>query len=107
MSLWVREVSGLGKRLSAGRCRIRRDLLPLVSLPARPDRYPSLQASIDLLRGELGEHMYGRDVLLPALLDVLLVHLIRACLLERMRACPGPRSPAGSPPWSGSHRSPI
>ncbi|MDH6623860.1 AraC-like DNA-binding protein [Streptomyces sp. LBL] len=59
------------------------NLPDLVSLPARADRYPSLQASIDLLRSELGEQMYGRDLVLPALLDVLLVHLIRACLIER------------------------
>ncbi|MER5556825.1 AraC family transcriptional regulator [Streptomyces sp. NPDC002793] len=58
------------------------NLPDLVSLPAREGRYPSLQASIDLLRGELGEEMYGRDLVLPALLDVLLVHLIRACLIE-------------------------
>ncbi|WNZ06374.1 AraC family transcriptional regulator [Streptomyces sp. 11x1] len=60
------------------------NLPDLVSLPARADRYPSLQASIDLLRSELGEQMYGRDLVLPALLDVLLVHLIRACLIERV-----------------------
>jgi AraC-like DNA-binding protein len=59
------------------------DLADLVGLPARPDRYRGLQASIDLLLGELGEPMHGRDLVLPALLDVLLVHLIRACLAER------------------------
>ncbi|WP_435172135.1 cupin domain-containing protein [Actinacidiphila sp. bgisy145] len=59
------------------------DLPDLVSLPARPDRYQGLQASIDLLLGELGEPMHGRDLVLPALLEVLLVHLIRACLIER------------------------
>lgn len=59
------------------------DLPDLVSLPARADRYPSLQVSVDLLRSELGEQTYGRDLVLPALLDVLLVHLIRACLIER------------------------
>jgi AraC-like DNA-binding protein len=59
------------------------DLADLVSLPAHEDRYPGLQASIDLLRGELDERMHGRDVVLPALLEVLLVHLIRACLRER------------------------
>lgn len=59
------------------------DLADLVSLPARPDRYPGLQASIDLLLSELGEPMHGRDLVLPALLEVLLVHLIRACLIAR------------------------
>jgi AraC-like DNA-binding protein len=59
------------------------DLPDLVSLPARADRYPALQASIDLLRGELGEQLYGGDLVLPALLDVLFVHLIRACLVAR------------------------
>ncbi|WP_411100716.1 cupin domain-containing protein [Streptomyces sp. x-45] len=59
------------------------DLADLVSLPAGPDRYPGLQASIDLLLSELGEHMHGRDLVLPALLEVLLVHLVRACLIER------------------------
>jgi AraC-like DNA-binding protein len=58
------------------------NLPELVSLPARADRYPSLQASIELLRSELGEQMYGRDLVLPALLDVLLVHVVRACLAE-------------------------
>ncbi|MGX1255428.1 hypothetical protein RKD48_007939 [Streptomyces ambofaciens] len=53
------------------------DLADLVSLPAGPDRYPGLQASIDLLLSELGEHMHGRDLVLPALLEVLLVHLVR------------------------------
>ncbi len=59
------------------------DLPDLVSMPTHPGRYPALQASIDLLRGELGEELHGRDLVLPALLDLLLVHLIRACLLER------------------------
>ncbi|WP_052397093.1 AraC family transcriptional regulator [Streptomyces sp. NRRL F-5123] len=59
------------------------DLAGLVSLPARPERYAGLQASIDLLLSELGEQMHGRDVVLPALLEVLLVHLIRACLIGR------------------------
>lgn len=59
------------------------DLPEVVSLPARADRYPGLQASIDLLLSELDEPMHGRDVVLPALLEVLLVHLIRACLIER------------------------
>jgi AraC-like DNA-binding protein len=59
------------------------DLPDLVSLPARPDRYQGLQASIDLVLGELGEPMHGRDLVLPALLEVLLVHLVRACLIER------------------------
>jgi AraC-like DNA-binding protein len=59
------------------------DLPDLVSLPARADRYPGLQASIDLVLSELGEEMHGRDLVLPALLEVLLVHLIRACLIER------------------------
>jgi AraC-like DNA-binding protein len=60
-----------------------RDLPDLVSLPAGAGRYPSLQASIELVRSELDEQMYGKDVVLPALLDVLLVYLIRACLAER------------------------
>ncbi|GAA2513610.1 AraC family transcriptional regulator [Winogradskya humida] len=64
------------------------DLPPVVSSPARAERYPGLQASIELMRGELGEEMYGRDVVLPALLDVLLVHLIRAGLMEHA----GPRT---------------
>ena len=59
------------------------DLPDLVSLPARADRYPGLQASIDLVLSELGEQLHGRDLVLPALLEVLLVHLIRACLIER------------------------
>lgn len=59
------------------------DLPDVVSLPARDDRYPGLQASIDLLRGELDDERHGRDVALPALLDLLLVHLMRACLGQR------------------------
>lgn len=59
------------------------DLADLVRLPARVDRHPGLQASIDLVLSELGEQMHGRDLVLPALVDVLLVHLIRACLRER------------------------
>ncbi|GAA2710025.1 AraC family transcriptional regulator [Actinoplanes palleronii] len=62
------------------------DLPDLVGLPSRPDRYPNLHASIELVRGELDEQMYGRDVVLPALLDVLLVYLIRACLSERAQS---------------------
>ncbi|GLY31518.1 AraC family transcriptional regulator [Kineosporia sp. NBRC 101731] len=59
------------------------DLPDLVVLFARAGRFPSLRASIDLARSELDEEMYGRDLVLPALLDVLLVQLIRACLSER------------------------
>lgn len=60
-----------------------RDLADSVSLPARADRYPGLQASIDLLLSELDERMHGTELVLPALLEVLLVYLIRACLIER------------------------
>lgn len=55
----------------------------LPELVALPDRHPGLRASIGLLRGELDGDAYGRDLVLPALLDVLLIHLIRACLAER------------------------
>ncbi|WP_250008079.1 AraC family transcriptional regulator [Actinoplanes sp. M2I2] len=59
------------------------DLPDVVSLPARADRYPALQASIDLLRHELAEQSPGQDAVLPALLDVLLVQLIRAWFTAR------------------------
>ncbi|GLY97286.1 AraC family transcriptional regulator [Actinoplanes sp. NBRC 103695] len=59
------------------------DLPDVVSLPAGPDRYPGLQASIDLLRTELTEQSPGKDAVLPALLDVLLVQLIRAWFSTR------------------------
>lgn len=55
----------------------------VVLLRAGGDRYPGLQASIELLRDELEEEMHGRGLALPALLEVLFVHLIRACLIER------------------------
>ncbi|MDQ1037047.1 AraC-like DNA-binding protein [Streptomyces sp. V3I8] len=58
------------------------NLPALVRLLAGADRHRGLQASIDLVRGELDEQMYGRDLALPALLDVLLVHLVRACLAD-------------------------
>lgn len=58
------------------------DLPELVSLRVETSRYPSLQTLIDLVRSELDEQMHGKDVVLPALLDVLLVYLIRACLAE-------------------------
>ncbi|HWO64042.1 MAG TPA: AraC family transcriptional regulator [Umezawaea sp.] len=59
------------------------DLPDVVDLPARSDRYPGLTSSIALLRDELLGQEPGKDVLLPALLDVLLVHLIRAWFTER------------------------
>ncbi|WP_045744870.1 AraC family transcriptional regulator [Actinoplanes rectilineatus] len=59
------------------------DLPDLVHLPMNADRHPGLQASIDLARSEFDGNMYGKDLALPALLDVILIHLIRACLAER------------------------
>ncbi|GAB7051250.1 AraC family transcriptional regulator [Catenuloplanes indicus] len=58
------------------------DLPGLVTLPANPERYPALHTSAGLLRDELGAHAYGRDVVVPALLDVVFVHLIRASVSE-------------------------
>ncbi|WP_330275962.1 AraC family transcriptional regulator [Lentzea sp. NBC_00516] len=59
------------------------DLPELVHLPAHAGRYAGLESSIALLRNELTEQEPGKDVLVPALLDVLLVHLIRAWFTER------------------------
>ncbi|MTD55743.1 AraC family transcriptional regulator [Amycolatopsis pithecellobii] len=59
------------------------DLPELIHLPARADRYAGLESSITLLRDELADSEPGKDVLVPALLDVLLVHLIRAWFTER------------------------
>ena len=56
----------------------------LVHLSARAGRHANLQSSISLLRDELDGSAPGRDVVLPALLDVLLVHLIRAWFTERV-----------------------
>jgi AraC-like DNA-binding protein len=59
------------------------DLADVVELSAGADRYPGLRASIELVRIELDDRMYGKDVVLPALFDVLWVYLIRACLTDR------------------------
>ncbi|MFG1926877.1 AraC family transcriptional regulator [Cryptosporangium sp. NPDC048952] len=62
----------------------RRVALPdLVCLPARADTGPDLPATIDLLSSELSARTPGRDLVLPAMLDVLFVQLIRAWFTER------------------------
>src|SRR5689334_7206609 len=59
------------------------ELPGLVGLRTGSGGPPELRASIDLLGGELGRQAYGRDVVVPALLDVVLVHLVRAGISER------------------------
>jgi AraC-like DNA-binding protein len=56
---------------------------PVVHLPARLDRHPSLRAAVDLLAGEVGRPRPGAGAIVPALLDALLLYILRAWFEER------------------------
>jgi AraC-like DNA-binding protein len=55
-----------------------RDLPPVVHLPARVGRHPSLRTAIDLLGSELEQKRPGSDAVVPALVDVLLLYILRS-----------------------------
>ncbi|WUH98533.1 AraC family transcriptional regulator [Spirillospora sp. NBC_00431] len=59
------------------------ELPPVVHLPARQGRHPSLRATVDLLADELERPRPGADALRAALLDALLVYAIRAWFDQR------------------------
>lgn len=56
---------------------------PVVHLPARIGRHPSLRAAVDLLGDEMGRARPGAGAIVPALLDTLLLYILRAWFEER------------------------
>jgi len=56
---------------------------PVVHMPARIGRHPSLRAAVDLLGGELERPRPGGEAVVPALLDTLLLFILRAWFEER------------------------
>ncbi|GAB3976978.1 AraC family transcriptional regulator [Actinoallomurus acanthiterrae] len=56
---------------------------PVVHLPARIGRHPSLRAAVDLLGGEVERPRAGAGAIVPALLDTLLLYILRAWFEER------------------------
>ncbi|MEU6431050.1 AraC family transcriptional regulator [Microbispora sp. NPDC046973] len=56
---------------------------PVVHLPARLGRHPSLRAAVDLLADEMGRARPGAAAIVPALLDALLLYILRAWFEER------------------------
>lgn len=59
------------------------ELPPVVHLPARIGRHPSLRAALDLLGAELEQPRPGAAAAVPALLDTLLLYILRAWFQER------------------------
>lgn len=59
------------------------ELPPVVHLPARLGRHPSLRATVDLLAAEISGSRPGGDIVVPALLDALLLYILRAWYDER------------------------
>ncbi|MDT0347042.1 AraC family transcriptional regulator [Streptomyces litchfieldiae] len=89
------------------------ELPPVIHLPTRVGRHPSLRGAIDLLGAELaGPPRPGADGVLPALLDTLLLYLLRAWYEERAQEEPGTgwasalRDPAVSAALRAIHREP-
>jgi AraC-like DNA-binding protein len=58
----------------------------VVHLPARAGRHAALRTAIDLLGGEVGDRLPGRDAAVSGLLDLLLVYMVRAWLEDNAAA---------------------
>ncbi|WP_433438286.1 AraC family transcriptional regulator [Nonomuraea sp. CA-141351] len=56
---------------------------PIVHMPARIGRHPSLRAAVELLGGELERPRPGAEAIVPALLDTLLLYILRAWFEEQ------------------------